>query len=175
MDAICDTAGVSKATLYNHYQNKEALFSDVVREIVDRIAGEWLSAIEDDALTLTSKEDLRRTLTTFAQHSLTSLMSPEYLALVRVVIADLRQFPQLGEIYRAAGPEPAMRRFASFLDHARKKGLVEFADPFIAARLFIGSILSYTLMDGLLVAHEPHIPPAEQVEAIVDLFMRSIT
>ncbi|GAB4193517.1 MAG: TetR/AcrR family transcriptional regulator [Roseiflexaceae bacterium] len=175
MDTLREVAGVSKATLYNHYPSKEALFSDVVRTIVDRVAGDWLPAVEDAAGGLRSRDELRQALVLLAQRALTTMMQPEYLALVRVVITDLHRFPQLGEIYRAAGPEPGMRRFAGFLERARANGLAEFTDPNAAARLFIGSILSYALMDGLLVAGEPRVPPPEQIVAVVDLFLRAIT
>lgn len=174
MDAIRDLAGVSKATLYNHYANKEALFSDVVRKIVERLAGDWLQTLGDAAPKLEGHEALRQTLTQLAQRSLETLMRPEYLALVRVVIADIHQFPQLGEIYRSVGPGPALHRFAAFLTHARSQGLVVCPDPDAAARLFLGSILSYALLDGLLASGTPQVPSSVQVAAIVDLFLRAL-
>jgi TetR/AcrR family transcriptional repressor of mexJK operon len=174
MDAIRDAAGVSKATLYTHYANKEALFSDVVREIVDRIAGDWLPNIADAAVDLHTPEDLRRALIALAQRSFATLMRPEYLSLVRIVIADVHQFPQLGEIYRAAGPEPGLRRVAGFLETAHARGLADVADPVAAARLLMGTILSYALIDGLLTPAAPNVPDPAQVEAVVALFMRAI-
>jgi len=174
MDAIRDLAGVSKATLYNHYANKEALFSDVVREIVDRLAGDWLRTLGDAAPELEGRDALRQTLTQLAQRSLDTLMRPEYLSLVRVVIADVHQFPQLGTIYRSVGPDPALHRFTAFLDHARSQGLIVCSDSDAAARLFLGSILSYALLDGLLVSGTPNVPSSMQVAAIVDLFLRAL-
>jgi AcrR family transcriptional regulator len=174
MDAIRDRAGVSKATLYNHYQNKEVLFADVVRTIVNDVMSDWLPMLVENAPKLRSREDLRQALIVLAQHALRTMMSPEYLALIRVVVSEMNQFPQLSEIYRVAGPESGITIFSHFLEQARARGLATFDDASTAARLLIGSLLSYALIDGLLVAGPPSFPPSVPIEALIDLFMRAI-
>jgi TetR/AcrR family transcriptional repressor of mexJK operon len=174
MDAIRELAGVSKATLYNHYTNKEALFADVVSSIVASITSGWLPSVEERAVELRTREDLQRELTTLARRALATMTRPEYLALVRIVVADLTHFPQLSQIYRTAGPQSGLRLFASFLQQARARGLAEFDDPEVAARLFAGSMISYALIDGLLIAGAPHGVPVAPVDALVALFMRAI-
>jgi hypothetical protein len=61
-----------------------------------------------------------------------------------------------------------------FLEQARARGLATFDDASTAARLLIGSLLSYALIDGLLAAGPPSFPPSVPIEALIDLFMRAI-
>src|SRR5215475_12027597 len=49
MDAIARRAGVSKATLYAHFQGKEPLFAAIISELCQRIAGEVALAESDIA------------------------------------------------------------------------------------------------------------------------------
>ena len=174
MEAIREEAGVSKPTLYNHYQGKEALFAAVLGEIVEEIAGDWLPAAEADEVPLNSCRELEETLAEFAHAAIAGLMRPEYLALIRVVVAETPRFPQLGEIFLSAGPKRGMKTVCELLENAAERGLVEVTDVNAAARAFLGPILLYVLMDGLLRAGEPRRPAPEHIEEIVTLFMRAI-
>lgn len=175
MEAIRGEAGVSKPTLYNHYPGKEELFADVLGGIVDDIAGDWLPAVEVGEAPLNSRRELREALMELARGAVAGLMRPEYLALVRVVVAETPRFPRLGEIFRSAGPERGLTAVSTLLKNARERGVVEVVDPDVAARAFLGPILSYVLMDGLLLAGKPRRPAHERIEEIVDLFMKAIT
>jgi hypothetical protein len=44
----------------------------------------------------------------------------------------------------------------------------------MAARLFFGPLLTYTLLDGLLAADTPILPPSERLTVMVDLFMKAL-
>jgi len=44
------------------------------------------------------------------------------------------------------------------------------------SRMFMGALLTYAILDGLLVGEGPLRPPGpEQIEAVVDLFMKTIS
>jgi AcrR family transcriptional regulator len=175
MEAIRLAAAVSKPTLYQHYAGKEGLFADVLATIVHELAGRWLTAAELGELAVDSPPALRATLMILAQRILTSFMQPEYLALVRIVVAELPRFPQLGQIYRAAGPDRGLRTIATLLEAARMHRTAQITDMDAAARLFLGPILSYALIDGLLETNHHHNPTPAQLEALVDLFLKAIS
>jgi len=175
MEAIREAAAISKPTLYNHYESKEALFADVLGTVITTIGGDWLPAVEADALPLQSRAELRTALLAIAQQALTGLMRSEYLALLRVVVAEMGRFPELGAIFRAAGPDRGLNRIATLLAHAHVQGVISIADSDMAARLFLGPILSYALLDGLLAADEPQLPTPDRLTTMVDLFMKAIT
>ena len=44
-----------------------------------------------------------------------------------------------------------------------------------AARMFVGPLLTYAVLDGLLAEGRPRPPAQEKIEEIVDLYMKAIT
>lgn len=104
------------------------------------------------------------------------MMQPDYLALLRVVIAESMRFPHLGEVFRKTVPEQTIAAVSQFITRLRKKGLVAEFDDEAAARMLIGSLLTYALLDGVLSSDgEPHPPTPKRIAAITDLFVRAIT
>jgi TetR/AcrR family transcriptional repressor of mexJK operon len=174
-DAIAAEAKVSKRTLYVYYPSKEELFVGVMRELtIENPKTRALESMEEMAPG--SEDELRRDLLELAQKIVTTMMQPDYLALLRTTIADTHRFPQLGGLFRATVPERAMRSFAVFIQKGRERGVVgPDVDRDTVARMFIGPLLTYVVLDGL-IAEGPPLPPAqEKIEDIVDLYMKAIT
>jgi TetR/AcrR family transcriptional repressor of mexJK operon len=174
-DAIAAEAKVSKRTLYVYYPSKEELFADVMRELT--IENPHPRALESmEAMAPGSEEELRRDLLELAEKIAATMMQPDYLALLRTTIADTHRFPQLGGLFRATVPERAMRSFAVFIGRSRECGVVGVGvDEETAARMLVGSLLTYAVLDGLLAEGPPRPPAQEKIEEIVDLYMKAIT
>src|SRR5258707_15768776 len=81
MDAVAREAGVSKATLYAHFTNKEQLFGE-------RIAAGTRRHSEGLTLPDIADKDVRAALIHFGREFLKILLSPQGLAIYRVVIAE---------------------------------------------------------------------------------------
>jgi TetR/AcrR family transcriptional regulator, mexJK operon transcriptional repressor len=82
----------------------------------------------------------------------------------------------LGGLFRATVPERAMRSFGVFIERSRDRGVVgPDVDGGTAARMFIGPLLTYAVLDGLLAEGPPRPPAQEKIEQIVDLYMKAIT
>lgn len=62
----------------------------------------------------------------------------------------------------------------TLLMRAEAQGVARVGDPEMAARLFLGPILTYALLDGLLAAGEPAVPSPERLNVMIDLFMQMI-
>jgi TetR/AcrR family transcriptional regulator, mexJK operon transcriptional repressor len=174
-DAIAAEAKVSKRTLYVYYPSKEELFAGVMRELT--IENPQTRALESmEEMTPGSEEELRRDLLELAKKMVVTMMQPDYLALLRTTIADTHRFPQLGGLFRATVPERAMRSFAVFIERSRECGVVgPGVDGETAARMFVGPLLTYAVLDGLLAEGPPRPPAHEKIENIVDLYMKAIT
>jgi TetR/AcrR family transcriptional regulator, mexJK operon transcriptional repressor len=168
-DAIAAEAKVSKRTLYVYYPSKEELFAGVMRELtIENPQSRALESIEE--MTPSSEEDLRRDFLELAKKIVATMMQPDYLALLRTTIADTHRFPQLGGLFRA------MRSFAVFIERSRECGVVGTGvDGETAARMYLGPLLTYAVLDGLLAEGSPRPPAQEKIEAIVDLYMKAIT
>ena len=174
-DAIAAEARVSKRTLYVYYPSKEELFADVMRKLtIENPQTRALETIEE--MSPGSEGELRRDLLELAEKIVTTMMQPDYLALLRTTIADTHRFPQLGGLFRASVPERAMRSFAIFIERGRERGVVgPGVDGGTAAHMFVGPLLTYAVLDGLLAEGPPHPPAREKIEEIVDLYMKAIT
>ena len=173
-DEISKEAGVSKRTLYAYYPGKEELFADVLRGLTVEnprtMVLESLRRIEPG-----SPEELREALVELARKAASTMMDPEYLALLRTIIADSHRFPQLGEIFRSTVPEQGLREGRAMLERAQKRGVVREGDSEVMTRMFMGTLLTYVLLDGLFRPDGAARPPdTEKLEEMVDLYMKAI-
>jgi AcrR family transcriptional regulator len=122
-----------------------------------------------------SADELREALLTLARKMLSVMMSDDSLALIRTMIADCHRFPQLGGIVRSTVPERGLQEVGGMLRRAQERGLVRPGDPAMMARLFIGPLLSYVVLNGLLAPEgAPQPPDTEEIEHMVDLFIAAI-
>lgn len=174
-DAIAAAASVSKQTLYAYYPTKEDLLADVLQHLLDGLPHDsFLTSLNDRPID--DSETLQVLLVDLAQRMIGSIMQPDYIALMRVLIAEAPRLPQLSHLFTSTAPERAFRSIAILLREAHRSGVVNIPDVDAATRLFIGPLLTYAILDGLFVPDGPPRPPApERITALIDLFMQSIT
>jgi AcrR family transcriptional regulator len=174
MDAVTATAGISKQTLYRYYPSKEALFADILDQLTLQ---QGASAVwpPPERVTIATRADLEAVLTWLARDIIADTTQPTLIALMRVLIAEAPRFPHLKELFTATVSGPGFAAVSQLLDQARAAGVVVVEESEAAARLFIGSLLTYYLVDGLFAAEQPRPPPDAEVVAIVRLFVRAVT
>jgi TetR/AcrR family transcriptional regulator, mexJK operon transcriptional repressor len=174
-DALAAEAKVSKRTLYVYYPSKEELFAGVMRDLT--LENPQTRALESmEEMAPGSEGELRRDLLELAMKIITTMMQPDYLALLRTTIADTHRFPQLGGLFRATVPERAMRSFAVFIERGKERGVVgPDVNGEAAVRMFIGPLLTYAVLNGLFAEGPPLPPTQERIEEIVELYMKAIT
>ncbi len=155
MDSIARQAGVSKATLYNHFSGKTALFRAAVRQVSEAFVME-LSGLNLDAL------PLDQALLMLGDDFLHFLLQEDKLAVLRAVLSESHRDPELGRSFHDSGPAVAQQAVAVFLAHRRALGEVAIADCDRAARHFIDlvrgdlqwrALLQIELSDRELQAH----------------------
>src|SRR5215213_10232182 len=130
MDAIAREAGVSKATVYAHYASKEALFGAVVA----RLSARRFHLFSVEAL---DPVDIEASLTAIASRFLDLVLSPEAIALNRIIIAEVTRFPALGAVFWEAGPERTRVQIEAFLRRAAEAGSLAIPDARLAAEQFV--------------------------------------
>jgi AcrR family transcriptional regulator len=132
MDAIAREAGVSKATVYAHFANKEELFGAVIAAVSERFGG--FTALELDP------GDIERSLTTIAHRFLDLVLSPESIAVNRIIIGEVTRFPVLGSVFWEAGPARIRTRIEEFLGRAVAAGSLTIGDARLAAEQFVSLV-----------------------------------
>jgi TetR/AcrR family transcriptional regulator, mexJK operon transcriptional repressor len=97
MEGIASAAGVSIMTLYRHARRKEDLFAAVIAHACDH-SSEEKQAEMDEMLRLPLKDVLIKVGVIFQE----KLSSPQIMSLLRVVITEIKRFPNLAEaVYNA--------------------------------------------------------------------------
>src|SRR5215471_6679019 len=129
MDTIAREAVASKATVYAHFASKEELFGAVVARVSERRFG----AFSVDAL---DPREVAASLLTIAQRFLDLVLSPEAIALNRVIIAEVPRFPVLGDVFWEAGPARSRAQIETFLRRAVAAGTLAIPDTRLAADQF---------------------------------------
>lgn len=147
MDAIAAEAGLSKPTLYQYFDSKDALFQAMLLPYRDRM----LNPFDHP-----SGEGMAADLHEFAWAYAKTVMGPDMLALARLVIGEVQRFPGIGTAYQAAGPDRLLGGMMVWLSEQRDAGRLIFEDAELAAQDLWGLILSAPRTRAL---HQPDNPP----------------
>lgn len=130
IEAVAKRAGISKRTFYHRFPGKERLFEAVVRRLIER----WLPPLDDAAVEWPNLADGLRLM---AEHLLRIALTPEALALHRIVIAEARQFPGLARMMHQIGAANGIERIAKQLEPRIASGELRAVNARFAAEEFI--------------------------------------
>jgi AcrR family transcriptional regulator len=171
---IAAEAGVSKETIYSYFGNKAGLLRDALTSLVAAPSG---SLMAEPVESVASPGELREHLQSLAMGLVTDLTQPHYLALARIVVAETPRDPSLSELFREVIAGRVLSAVASTLAAWQQAGLVDpDVDTSVAARAFVGPLLTYVLLDGLLrPSSDIRRPTDETVGAQVAFFCRAIS
>lgn len=149
MDAIAGAARVAKQTVYAHFADKPSLFIEIVTATVDAVS----DPVHAEVLALRDSGDLRGDLTDLARRQLAGVLTPELLALRRLVIAEALRFPQLGRAFHERGPGRTIAALTQAFARLHARGALHAPDPELAARHFNWLIMGEALNRAMLLGH----------------------
>lgn len=157
MDRVAAAAGVSKQTIYSHFQDKEGLFVALIERVTIR---KFL--IEFGPEPLQGEPDFL--LPRLAEVFFSKMSDQEYISLLRIIIAESARFPELAQLYVRTviqrGRIILIRYFASHPE-------LNISDPEAMAHIFFGSLVSFVLSQEVL--HGKHSMPIEKERLITSL------
>jgi TetR/AcrR family transcriptional regulator, mexJK operon transcriptional repressor len=168
MDTIAREAGVSKATVYAHFGSKEELFGAVIERECEQYFDRFSTGELDPC-------DVRASLTVLGRRFLELILSPDAIALHRIIVGEVTRFPMLGEVFWRAGPERERVQIEGFLRNAAAAGTLTLPDPRLAAEQFVSLVRADVQLRQLLhLEAEPGDCGIEiVVESAVDTFIRA--
>lgn len=165
-ETIAKEAGVSKSTLYAHYSGKDKLFE----AIVTRQTSEIGACIDIPA---TYAGDPHNTLEAVALKLVRLFQTDKSTAIRRLLISEIRRFPDLARRFEKIGPATLRQRMTFFLRLMQEAGDVEIDDFELASEQLIS--LLFGTMNLSLDLGLPF-PPADliehQVRQAIRLFLR---
>ena len=168
VDEVASRAGVSKATIYAHFNSKDDLFNAIICRRCDDQA-EGLSS-----LALPQGNDARTLLTTIAQRLLTLFLSPEVMGIYRMVIAEAPRHPELARIWYDAGPMRGKARLVELFEQMKARGLLAYDDAPRVVDMFVGTLRGECFHRDLInLPPNPIFSPDTTVAAAVDLMLKA--
>jgi TetR/AcrR family transcriptional repressor of mexJK operon len=168
VDAIAQLAGVSKLTVYSHFEDKEALFGAAVTECCAQLLPHRLFEPDPNL-------PVRDVLYQIARAFIDLMMDERAISLHRVMIGQAGQNQRLTEIFFSAGPRTALQEMESFLRQADAAGSVRTPDPARASEHFFCLLKGLRHMRVLVGLCE--VPTSAERDAhvrdVVDVFLRA--
>jgi len=168
MDTIAAEAGVAKVTVYNHFGSKEALFTAIVGEILERALAESMSLIRER---LGSSTDVRADLVAICEAWIAGHATREVLALHNVVMGSMPRLPELGDTWRELGPDRFHVVVRAALGELVERGRLAIDDVPLAALQLSGLVLLPHLAYGSVGAAPDADLTARLITGGVDMFL----
>lgn len=158
VDEIVKACGGSKTNVYSYFGGKDGLFVAVVEALCDRFL-EKVEQIEP------ARSNTAQGLRALAHSFLDSLLEDSHLAFLRLIIAEARRFPEIGQVWYARGPVATCQYVSGYLAEQQAAGTKLNAAPEVAAQHFHSMVIAGVLHRTLATGQRPG---TAQVDALVD-------
>ncbi|MGY1692747.1 TetR/AcrR family transcriptional regulator [Geodermatophilus sp. SYSU D01105] len=159
IDDVAVRAGVAKKTVYNHFVDKERLFTEVVlgtTATAETFADELVRALDEVA-------DVEGALHELARRHLASVTRPQVVRLRRLASAESRRFPELAREYHQRAPDRVISALAAAFADLGRRGRLRVADPRLAAEHFAFLVVGPTL-DRVMFEGEGAVPDGAELD-----------
>jgi len=145
MDRVATAAGVSKATVYSHFQDKASLFSALIQKLAaDKFQATCFDIYAEEALS----GPPRVVLTRLAQDILNERTCDDQgCEFMRLLIGESGRFPELAQPYIENVAKPIIDGLTRYLSAHSELNL---ADPEATARMFMGTLVYYAMLQRML-------------------------
>jgi len=162
VDMLVARAGVARQTFYNHFENKERLFAEAMRNCVS----EMMVPLDEHS------GDLRASLTKFARVYRQRVLSPQSIAKFRIVASQAQRFPEVTAEEYTHGLGWMLDRLTEFFCEAVAAGRMRETEPAFAAEMLLSMLAGVERTRMLFGVACPPQDEAARVEQIVDGYLR---
>jgi TetR/AcrR family transcriptional repressor of mexJK operon len=154
MEQIAAAARLTKRTVYNNYGDKDALFRQVVADVL-AYAEAFARGLHEEFTAGVTAANLRATLDDLARRLALGIVRPEVIALRRLLIGEARAFPRLGAEYFDRAPGQVLDALASGFAQLDRRRLLRIDNPRRAAAHFAYLVAGEPLDRAMLVGTVP--------------------
>ncbi len=151
MDNITAVAGVSKATVYSYFPDKEALFIALMEHLIQR---KWaiLDQLNPDLFQGEPAQVVFKIANIFIDQFSESVGdTPELLDLLRLAIAESGRFPHLTQSLILSKDKQFVDSFTQYLQAHPELGLI---DAGATARVLLGTLVHFMMVEYIFQAKE---------------------
>ena len=166
---VAEAAGInSPGLIYHYFANKEDLLRAVIEDYAPPIQ---LLAQADTLMALPPEQ----ALTLFGQAYLRLIDDPKFGACQRVLMGEAMRSPKFAELLGEIGPLRFLQFLKSYFQRKMDEGLLQKVNPAIAARCFIGPLITYMLSRNILhLPDEPGVDAGALVATSVQVFLKGL-
>jgi AcrR family transcriptional regulator len=170
-DEVAARAGVSKGTLYLYFPSKEDLFKAVVRSNLSALIAE--GQLIADRFEGSSSQLLRRLMHTWWQRVGDTAAG----GIFKIIVAEVRNFPELAQFYTDEVIVPAQRLIAGTLRRGIERGEFRAVPVDEATHTLIAPLLFLALHKhsvGACPVMGPHMNPSSLIDTQIDLMLHGL-
>lgn len=166
MDKVAKAAGVSKATVYSHFGDKESLFNAVIQDLARDKFQTVMGLDKPQSLS----EDPKQVLSAMATRMLDNAKSDRnFHNFMRIVIGESGRFPELAKAYVNNIAKPTIETLTQYF---KSHPELELEDPEATVRVMIGSLVYFVMLQEMLLGKDS-LPLAD--ERLIDTLTNMIT
>ncbi|EHS58389.1 TetR/AcrR family transcriptional regulator [Paenibacillus sp. Aloe-11] len=140
IEDITNEIGMSKGAIYQYFKNKEELFISTIRETSQKQMLFKLTKLEQETVSI------EEFLVEIGMVFLSVFEDPRKIKLMRIIIGETPNFPEIGELFYHEVVEKASEQIGKML----KPHVSNEIDPVLSIRLFIGSIWSFVIFQEMV-------------------------
>jgi AcrR family transcriptional regulator len=166
IEAVTQRARISKRTFYHRYDDKAALFGAVLHRIIEGLR-------PPPAMPLVAGADLTQILRRLAGLILHAALTPQALALHRLIVGESARFPRLAAAVTSEGAtQEAIALIGGLLAQEARAGNLSLEDPAVAAEQFLYLVLTVPQRRALGLGRPMAAAELDRwASAVVDLFL----
>jgi TetR/AcrR family transcriptional regulator, mexJK operon transcriptional repressor len=166
IEAVARNARISKRTFYHRFEDKAALFGAVLHRIIEGLRPPASTPLIVGA----NLDEILRRLAGLILHA---ALTPQALALHRLIVGESARFPKLAAAVTGEGAtQEAIALIAGLLQHETHAGRLTLDNPLLSAEQFLQLVLSVPQRRALGLGTP--MPPAELerwADSVVGLFL----
>ena len=168
MDKVAKAAGVSKATVYSHFGDKENLFNAVIQDLVKDKFQMVMGLDSPQSL----EQDPKLVLSKMSTNMLNTAKSDRsFHDFIRIIIGESGRFPELAKAYVNSVVKPTVEILTKYL---KSHPALKLEDPEATVRIMMGSLIYYVMLQEMMYGKD--IMPLESdrlVETLTNLITDS--
>jgi AcrR family transcriptional regulator len=167
LEDVAEAAGVSKATIYLYFESKSDLFKALIREI----ASPRLDAIE----TLIDSFEGPATILVrgLYERARAIAASPDMRAVVKLVLTEAGNFPEIAGFYRDEMALRGLRNIARIIERGVASGEFRPCDPIATGQSVILPIIMNALAREVF-GPTPELDPERFLQSHLDFVLRGL-
>lgn len=134
MEDVARRVGISRAALYLAFESKEAMFRELVSEVITDLMPTLLPS---DYGNLPAPALLRA----FVKNAMKRMAGPDMAFLPRLIVGEGRNFPELARFYHETATICVLGAIERLIIHGIARGEFACPDPKVAAQCVTGGII----------------------------------